>query len=104
MSECRSEWNKYTDEWIDDYIIAIANTEVDSSIIKRFRGSKCETKDVLLALLNEGKGNDPENFEYGTETVEDIEDDGIGLYAYATYNYYHIDYTAIPFCNVDFIK
>lgn len=88
---------------MEDWIITIANTAVDGTIINRFRGSETEVKEKLLELLNNDKKNDDEMFDYGTDSVDEVEDTGTELNAYATYNDYHIDYTAKRFCEIDFI-
>lgn len=55
-----------------------------------------EVKRLLIHLINADKENDEENFEYGTETTDEIGDELNELNAYVTYSDYHIDYTAIP--------
>lgn len=89
-------------EWRTDWIIAIANSAVDGVVIYRFFGDRHEVKEKLLELLNNDKKNDVDMFEYGTESVDEVEDTGFyDLNAYATYCDYHIDYTAKEFCEID---
>lgn len=78
-----------------EWIIAIGNSEVSSVPIFKFFGTEDEVEGLLLRLVSEGRENDPDNFDMGTETVDDIDNNGDGeLNAYATYTDYHIDYTA----------
>lgn len=87
----------------DEWIITIADTSVDGVAINRFYGSKKEVKELLLKLLNADRENDAGAFDYGTETVDEIDNNGTELNAYATYFSYHIDYTAILLNDISLI-
>lgn len=82
------------------WVIGIANSEADGVRINNFYGTTDEVKKLLIRLVNTDKENDEENFEYGTETTDEIGDELNELNAYATYSDYHIDYTAIPWDKV----
>lgn len=78
-----------------DWIIAIANSDSDGATIRRFFGTEDEVKILLVSLVEEDKENDEEGYDYGTESVDDVEADGFGRFdASATYSTYHIDYSA----------
>lgn len=78
-----------------DWIIAIANSDSDGVTIRRFFGTEDDVKSLLVSLVAEDKENDEEGYDYGTESVDEVEADGIGRFdAFATYSTYHIDYSA----------
>ena len=78
-----------------DWIIAIANSDSDGVTIRRFFGTEDDVKSLLVSLVKEDKENDEEGYEYGTESVDEVEADRSGRFdAYATYSGYHIDYSA----------
>ena len=78
-----------------EWIVAIGNSAISGVIILKFYGTENEVEDLLLRFINEDKERDRENFDMGTETVDDIDNNGNGeLNAYATYSDYHIEYTA----------
>lgn len=56
-----------------------------------------------MKLLNADRENDAGAFDYGTETLDEIDDNGTELNAYATYFSYHIDYTAILLNDISLI-
>lgn len=83
----------YREETVD-WVIAVSCSEASGIKISRFSGSKSEVKNFLVNLVKIDKKNDEENFYNGTETPEDVGDISDSLNAYATYENYHIDYTA----------
>ena len=90
-----------------DWIISICCSESEGVKIFRFRGSIAETKEKLTSLILKDKSNDLGSWSYGSETTGEIEsiDNGVGfeLYGYATYNDYHIEYTAKEFSRIEFL-
>lgn len=88
---------------MNKWIIAIADTSLDGIIINRFNGNKKEVKELLLKLLDKDKKNNAGAFDYCTETVDEIDDNGTELNAYATYFSHHIDYTAILLSDISLI-
>lgn len=87
-----------------DWIVAIANSDSDGITIRRFFGTEEDVKALLILLVEEDKQNDEDGYEYGTESTEDVEADGIGRFnAYATYSDYHIDYSAENFSRLYFL-
>lgn len=78
-----------------DWIIAVANSDCDGVTIRRFFGTEDDVKSLLVSLVEEDKENDKEGYDYGTESVDEVETDKIGRFdAFATYCGYHIDYSA----------
>lgn len=57
----------------------------------------------MLKLLDKDKKNNAGAFDYGTETVDEIDDNGTELNAYATCFSYNIDYTAILLNDISLI-
>lgn len=89
-----------------DWVIGICNSAADGVTIYRFYGTKYDVKQKLLFLVLKDKKNDEENWEYGTESIEDVrdEDNGLGYEwcAYGNYSDYHIDYTAKEWSHIVF--
>lgn len=87
-----------------DWIIAVANSEADEVEIHRFYGSESDLKKVLLNFVKRDRNSDLESFDYGTESIDEIESNGVTLNAMATYYDYHINYTAIEFSRISFFN
>lgn len=87
-----------------DWIIAIASSAANGVVISRFWGTEREARELLVKLVAMDKAEDIDAFNYGTEVVSDVDDTGIGLYAFAVYEHYHIDYVAKKFCDVEFLS
>lgn len=83
------------------YVIGIANSESDGVRIQRAYGTENEIKNYLMSLINGDRYEDEENFDNGTESIDDLETDKEyldrgAISGYSTYGDYHIDYVAIP--------
>ena len=88
-----------------DWIIGICNTAADGVTILRARGTDDEIRTLLFKLVQEDKEADEDGWDYGTESVEDVQWAGFHeLYAYGVYYDYHIDYTAREFANVEWAE
>ena len=91
---------------MQDWIIGVCSSGADGVALYRFRGSAKEAREKLFSLIKEDREKDPENWEFGCESVEDICDMSGGLghefYGYGSYCDYHIDYTAKEFAHVEF--
>lgn len=57
----------------------------------------------MLKLLDKDKKNNAGAFDYGTETVDEIDNNGTELNAYAICFSYNIDYTAILLNDISLI-
>ena len=55
-----------------DWIITTGSSETDGAEVNRFFGSEAEVKMLLLQLVRESRENDPDNYENGTESEEEI--------------------------------
>lgn len=86
------------------WIIGIANSEGDGIDFQKVLGTVDEVKNHLVSMIKADKANDEENYDYGSDDIDDIteyyinNDDSNKIYlleGYATYSVYHIDYTAI---------
>lgn len=85
------------------WIIGIANSESERVVIQQVLGTLNEVKNHLVNLIKEDRKNDEENYDFGSDDVDDIEeyyvdnDDSNKIYqleGFATYLEYHINYTA----------
>ena len=88
-----------------DWIIADCNSDQDGINFYRFYGSVEEVKKKLVEMVMFDMNEDKESWDFGTENTEDVtvfpnEDE---LYAYGCYSYYHIDYTARKFMNLEYV-
>lgn len=94
--DCYLVWFRYSHKY--NWIIATCITDADGINIYRFHGTIHETKEKILSMIKEDVENDAENYEHGSESVEDIKsvDSGLNheLYGYSCFSNYHIDYTA----------
>ena len=81
---------------MDNYIIGISGSDLDTVKAYRVRGTEKKVKHHLLELVKSDRRNDPDSWDFGTEKLSDItEIDGV-LYAFGSYESYHNDYTATP--------
>lgn len=81
----------------NEWIIAVGGTEVDGVDMVRFTGTKAEAKKAVLRMVRKDIINDREIYDFGTGSVDDIEERGDGsLYAYSVFCSYHLDYVAVP--------
>lgn len=87
-----------------DWIVTIANTDCDGTVIMRFYGTENEVKKLLVRLAVEDKEEDEDCYDHGTELIEDVDATSDGYYAYGSYDTYHIDYTAKSFDAITFVK
>ena len=85
------------------WIIGIANSESERVVIQQVLGTVGKVKNHLVKLIKEDKKNDEENYDFGTDDVDDIEEYYVDnndlnkisqLEGIATYHEYHINYTA----------
>lgn len=77
------------------WIIAVANSAADGVILYKMYGTVHDAELALLILVREDAAADSSAWEYGTESIEEIEYPGSKeLQAYNTFAEYHIDYTA----------
>ena len=88
-----------------EYIIGVCNTEADGVCLYRFTGTEEQMKEKMLEMVKQDRCTDSEAWTHGTEAVEDIEERGLHeLYAYGSYENYHIDYSAIETPHIERIK
>ncbi len=81
---------------VKNWIIGVSGSEWDDVSVYSFEGTKSQAKKVLVNLVKADKKN-LDNYDYGTEKVSDVEEDGSGkLSAGATFSDCHNDYTATP--------
>lgn len=84
--------SKY-DDYESDWIIAVANTAADGTLVYRFRGTADKVRAKLAELAKKDIENDPDNICGGC---------GREFSAYIEFSDYHITYQAIQWCQVDF--
>ena len=78
-----------------NWIVGICCTDADGVNLYRVYGTKDQVKQYLVDCLLSDKDNDPDMYEYGDETVDEVSEERDGtLNAFATYSSYHIDYSA----------
>jgi len=79
------------------YIIGIGGTEIDCVVISRVRGTVQQVKEHLMELVMEDRKRDEDDFDFGTNGVNEIEMMQSGeMNAYNCFYDYHIDYSACP--------
>lgn len=80
------------------WIIGCGGTNADGVGLTKVVGNKNDIKKILLSLVNEARQDDEENWDWGTESLDEVEERPTGsLFAFACFNDYHIDWEAWPF-------
>jgi hypothetical protein len=79
----------------EQWIIGVCNTDCDGVDLIGFYGTEDEVKAKLVEMVQSDRLED-DGYEYGTESVGEVDDRyyGAELYAYGCYYDYHIDYSA----------
>ena len=77
-----------------NWVIAYCNSDGDDITMTHVYGTKYFVKRCMMKSINLCKYEDIENYDYGTETIKDIEDDNDYLSAVLVFGDYHITYTA----------
>jgi hypothetical protein len=79
------------------WLITIANSAASDTIITHFKGTADEVQKALFNLAAEDRNNDPEAYDYGIDSPDDLEcaEDGLKFTASVSYEDYHIEYTAV---------
>ena len=83
-----------------DWVISITNTEGSPCLIRAY-GTKEEVKKYIVCLVKEDKEGDADNWDFGTETINDIYEERDELLAESVFNDYRINYHAKPFHLMD---
>ena len=78
------------------WLVGIGGSNADGVVMQRISGTEAEIKELLINMVKEDKFTDPDNWDYGITSVDNVQQDGDSLYAYAVYTDYHIDYMAVP--------
>jgi hypothetical protein len=86
-----------------DWTITIANSETSDTVIMHFNGTKEEVRKALFLLAAEDRANDPDGYDYGANSLDDLEqtEDGLRFATSVCYSDYHIDYTAVEDSRVE---
>ena len=91
---------------MEEWIIIEGSTEYGPCVSK-FTGTKDEVKRLLMAMVDDDRNDedgDADDFEYGTESIDEIEEEGNTLNAYSVFSSYHTDYMAVRVKDIDEIK
>lgn len=91
---------------MEEWIIVKGSSECGPSVSK-FTGTKDEVKRLLMAMVDDDRNDedgDVGDFEYGTESIDEIEEEGNTLNAYSVFSSYNNDYMAVRVKDIDEIK
>lgn len=78
------------------WFIATGGSACDDVYLEKVVGTEEQVKEYLFGLVCRDKEGDIENWDFGTETVDEIQKKPNGhLYAFGCFSDYHIDYVAI---------
>lgn len=91
---------------MEEWIIIAGSSEYGPSA-SRFTGTKEEVKELLMAMVDDDRNSEDENadgFEYGTESIDEIAEEGNTLNAYSVFSFYHVNYVAVRVKDINEIK
>ena len=88
------------------WIIGCGGSEADGIGFTKVFGDKDRVKEVMFQQVKDAKDNaekyDGNSWTDGTESIYDISETPQGtLYAYASFDTYHIDWEAIPAVDIE---
>lgn len=89
---------------MSDWIIGVCSSGAEGVILYRFRGTTDEVKQKIVEMILQDKANDKENWEWGYDDVDSIQDicNSHEFYGVGCYSDYHIDYAAKEFSMIEF--
>lgn len=79
------------------WLIGVSSSEAEGIHMERVRGTEAQVKEYLFDLVEEDRQCEPELWEAGTESVDQVyypDQSHSSLYAYGSYVDCHIDYVA----------
>lgn len=86
--------DKLNDRKAHTWILGIGGSEVDDVVTELLRGTLKQALKYMLKAVKNDRGNDPDKWENGAETLDDIHETRKGHYcASGNYYDYHIDYS-----------
>lgn len=91
---------------MEEWIIVVGSPECGPSVSK-FTGTKEEVKELLMAMVDDDRNSedgDTDDFEYGTESIDEIAEEENTLNAYSVFSLYHVYYVAVRVNDIDEIK
>lgn len=91
---------------MEEWIIVVGSSDYGPSVSK-FTGTKDEVKKLLMAMVDDdrnSKDRDTDDFEYGTESIDEITEEGNTLNAYSVFSSYHVNYVAVRVKDINEIK
>lgn len=83
---------------MNDWIIVICDSRYNGADIFKFYGSKDKVKKILVNLVcREKRSEDEDLWDFGVESVENVDEsiNGNKLYAYANFYDHNVEYTAM---------
>jgi hypothetical protein len=98
--------NRRKENIMEEWVIIEGSSECDPSVSK-FTGTKDEVKKLLMAMVDDDRNSedgDTDGFEYGTESIDEIAEEGNTLNAYSVFSSYHVDYVAVRVKDINEIK
>lgn len=85
------------------WVIARHMSSMDGTLLNMVEGSVEDVKEHLVKLVKDDREDEARNgddsWDFGTESVDEVQvnEQGVeSLYAFGSYNNFHIDYTAKP--------
>ena len=88
----------------ETYIIGVCCSAYDGVSFFRARGTRDQIKQYMYELIKEDRNEDPDSWDFGTESPDEVAKSGNGFYAFGSYSDYHIDYTARPESEVGVVE
>lgn len=100
-------------DYRQDWIVGICDTGADGIAFVRLFGTEEEAKQKLFEMIMEEREENEKSewsfsvFDFGTDSVEELQEDDKsvgGWYGFNCYDDRHTDFTMIPFAEINFRK
>ena len=96
--------NKENEDSEQKWIVTVSGTETNGTSVEIVIGSKDQVKNYILKLIKDGIKEDEDRFDYGTESLSDLEEKDGYIYGYSVFSDYHMDYQADRMDTLDEIR
>lgn len=95
MKSNLSKFLEKTDKCI--WIVGYGGSDNDGVVFDVIQGNKDDVKKYLASAAEDIRNESPEDFDFGTESIDEVQERECSLYAYVCFCDNHVDIEATPY-------